>query len=255
MDHPRSSAVLPVGMARLTIRRSVLAMSALAGAPAAVPRRAATEMMMHVVLLGDSVFDNGAYVAGGPDVAAQLREILPEDWRATLLAQDGAVIDGVQRQLERLPADTSHLVISAGGNDALREAGLLEESARSVAEALDRLAGVAERFGGRYAAMLDRAREHGLPLAVCTIYDGRLPDPRRRRIAVTALTVLNDRITREAFARRLPLIDLRLICDSDEDYANPIEPSVQGGRKIAAAIAALVTEHAFGGSRSTVFNR
>ena len=38
----------------------------------------------------------------------------------------------------------------------------------------------------------------------------------------------------EAFARRLPMVDLRLICDEDADYANPIEPSVQSGRKIAA---------------------
>lgn len=34
--------------------------------------------MPHVVLLGDSIFDNTAYVAGGPDVAWQLRERLPE---------------------------------------------------------------------------------------------------------------------------------------------------------------------------------
>jgi lysophospholipase L1-like esterase len=237
-------------------RRSLLAMAALAGVPPAEPGRAASEMMMkHVVLLGDSVFDNGAYVAGGPDVAAQLREVLPEGWRATLLAQDGAVIDSVQRQFERLPAHASHLVISAGGNDALREIGLLEESARSVAEALDRLADIAERFANRYAAMLDRAQAHGLPVAVCTIYDGRLPDPRRRRQAVIALTALNDCITRQTFARALPLIDLRLICDQDEDYANPIEPSVRGGQKIAGAISAFVTRHEDTHGRAEVFIR
>lgn len=42
--------------------------------------------MPHVALLGDSIFDNAAYVAGGPDVAWQLRERLPEGWRATLNA-------------------------------------------------------------------------------------------------------------------------------------------------------------------------
>lgn len=35
--------------------------------------------MSHVVLLGDSIFDNAAYVAGGPDVIHQLRERLPVD--------------------------------------------------------------------------------------------------------------------------------------------------------------------------------
>jgi hypothetical protein len=36
--------------------------------------------MPHVVLLGDSTFDNAAYVAGGPDVPTQLRARLPHDW-------------------------------------------------------------------------------------------------------------------------------------------------------------------------------
>src|SRR5689334_2118739 len=45
--------------------------------------------MTHVVLIGDSVFDKGAYVAGGPDVVRQLRGVLPGGWRATLTAVDG----------------------------------------------------------------------------------------------------------------------------------------------------------------------
>jgi hypothetical protein len=54
------------------------------------------------------------------------------------------------------------------------------------------------------------------------------------------LSLFNDAITRAAFARKLPLIDLRLICNDPGDYANPIEPSAQGGEKIAKAIGALV---------------
>ena len=34
-----------------------------------------TQPAPHVVLLGDSVFDNARYVAPGPDVAAQLRAV------------------------------------------------------------------------------------------------------------------------------------------------------------------------------------
>jgi hypothetical protein len=50
--------------------------------------------MGHVVLLGDSIFDNAAYVRGGPDVVKQLRAKLPLDWRASLVAVDGAVTSG-----------------------------------------------------------------------------------------------------------------------------------------------------------------
>src|SRR5262245_33836111 len=79
--------------------------------------------MPHIVLLGDSIFDNAAYVAGGPDVVRQLREILPSGWRATLNALDGAVIGNLPQQLKNVPADTTHLVVSVGGNDALGESG------------------------------------------------------------------------------------------------------------------------------------
>ena len=196
--------------------------------------------MKHIVLLGDSTLDNAAYVEGGPDVVRQLRAILPRDWRATLNAVDGTVIAGIGAQLQRVPADAGQLVVSVGGNDALLAAGVLDERARSVAEALDKLAAVRERFHHDYRAMLDLVASRGLTTAVCTIYEARFPEADRRRIAATALTLINDCITREAFSRGLPLIDLRLICDSDDDFANPIEPSRHGGAKIAGAIAQFV---------------
>jgi hypothetical protein len=201
--------------------------------------------MRHVVLLGDSVFDNGAYVGGGPDVAAQLREALPA-WRTTLLAVDGSTVSDVPGQLAGLPPDASHLVISAGGNDALGHAAVLDAPSRSVAESLAALADIGAAFRTKYAAMLAAALARALPLAICTIYDPRFPDPLLRRVGTAALALVNDGIVREAVARALPILDLRAVCDDDADFANPIEPSVAGGAKIAAAIAALVSTHDFG---------
>jgi hypothetical protein len=197
--------------------------------------------MNHIVLLGDSIFDNAAYVAGGPDVVRQLRDILPSGWRATLNALDGAVIADLPRQLESLPSDASHLVVSVGGNDALGEAGLLDRKIASMAEALELISGVRERFRSAYARMLDQVLQRRLPLAVCTIYEARFPEPATRRMAATALTALNDAITREAFARGVDCIDLRILCNDDRDFANPIEPSVHGGAKIAGAILSFAT--------------
>lgn len=87
--------------------------------------------MPHAVLLGDSIFDNAGYVGGGPDVATQLRPRLPNGWRASLRAVDGAVIGGVGSQVRQLPTDASHLVVSVGGNDALGHSGVLDEGARA----------------------------------------------------------------------------------------------------------------------------
>lgn len=194
--------------------------------------------MGHVVLLGDSIFDNGAYVGRGePDVAAQVQARLPNGWKATLRAVDGAVSAGVAAQLARVPPDATHLIVSAGGNDALRSSGVLREPARSVAEGVARLADVRDEFARHYRTMVDAVMDRRLPTALCTIYDARFPDAREQRLVVTALAIFNDVITREAFSRQLHVIDLRLICDHPDDFANPIEPSAKGGDKIAAAIA------------------
>jgi hypothetical protein len=211
-------------------------------------------MTRHVLLLGDSTFDNAAYVAGGPDVVQQLRERLPAGWSASLKAIDGAVVQSVMAQIERLPADASHLVISVGGNDALHVSAVLDESARTVAEALEKLSQIGDLFEADYSAMLDAVLGKGLPAAICTIYDPRYPEP-GRRVAVAGLALVNDRILRQAFLRGLPILDLRLICDQDDDFANPIEPSAQGGAKIAAAIAELLSKRDFSRRRAEVFVR
>ena len=202
------------------------------------PRR--SPGMSHLVLLGDSIFDNGAYVRGGPDVVRQLRAVLPEGWRATLLAVDGATTRDVRAQLARLPADATHLVLSAGGNDALGSSGLLYSPARIVGEAVAMLAEAQHGFDVDYRDMLAHVLATALPTALCTVYDtpSSAPD---HRVIKAALSLFNDRITRAAFANGLPLIDLRLICGEDEDYANPIEPSVRGGEKMARAIARLAS--------------
>jgi hypothetical protein len=52
--------------------------------------------------------------------------------------------------------------------------------------------------------------------------------------------------------RCLPLIDLRLISDAEANDAHPIEPSVAGGAKIAAAMARVVRGHEFENGQTEV---
>jgi lysophospholipase L1-like esterase len=207
----------------------------------------------HVVLLGDSIFDNAAYVAAGaPDVVRQLRQLLPYGSEATLAAVDGSRMGDVREQLRRLPPDATHLVVSAGGNDALDSSDFLAAPARSTAQALLGLADIGEEFERGYLAMLAGVLARGLPTAVCTVYYPRFPEAALQRMAVTALAVFNDCIIRAAFAYGLPLLDLRSICTEEADYANPIEPSSRGGEKIARVIVKLV-ELGFAGGRTEVF--
>ncbi len=79
--------------------------------------------MTSVALLGDSIFDNKVYVAAGPDVAAQLREVLhraDDPWRVTLCAVDGTMTQDVGKQLARVPDHVTHIVLPLGGNEGRR---------------------------------------------------------------------------------------------------------------------------------------
>ena len=210
--------------------------------------------MSHVTLLGDSIFDNGRYVPGGSPVVEQLRGRLPRGWRATLLAVDGAVAADVPRQLARLPADATHVVVSAGGNDALENGRMIDDPDLTAPEAFAALADAQGRFHDDYRAMLRAVLAAGRPTVVCTVYDAV---PGLAREAVAALSVFNDVILREAFRAGLPVLDLRLVCADPGDYSavSPIEPSVAGGVKIALGIAGIVTGHDFGSGRTVVYGR
>jgi len=196
------------------------------------------ENSRHIVLLGDSIFDNASYVPGEMPVIEQLRAELPE-WQATLLAVDGDIVKSIKDQLRRLPNSATHLVISCGGNDALGQIQYLLSSVSSMEAALSRMASIRETFESDYQTMLESVMKVGLPTAVCTIYESI---PNLERALHVALSIFNDVIIREAVRLGLPVIDLRLVCGEAEDYSevSPIEPSAKGGQKIAKAIACLV---------------
>jgi hypothetical protein len=61
--------------------------------------------MSHLILLGDSIFDNAAYTDGGPDVVTQLNDVLLAGWAASLLAIDGSITGDIAGQVGCLPAD------------------------------------------------------------------------------------------------------------------------------------------------------
>src|SRR5215471_5931231 len=185
---------------------------------------AGAKHMPHLVLLGDSIFDNGFYVPGKPAVIEQTRGALPGDWRATLLAVDGNVTVDVARHLEKLPPDTTHLAISVGGNDALAASSILVQPAESVSQVLEGLAEIQSKFRAEYQDMLLAVLSRRLPTIVCTIYDAI---PGLGRDALAALSLFNDVIIREAALARVSVLDLRSLCRVPADFSSvsPIEPS------------------------------
>lgn len=196
-------------------------------------------MAHHIALLGDSIFDNYRYTRGEPDVVTHLRSQLPAPWRASLLAVDGSTTRNLAPQLRNVPTDASHLVVSIGGNDALMNSDLLRVPVRSTAEALALFGHRVRGFESSYRAAIDAVIGLRRPTTVCTIYNGNL-DATEAPLARVALMMFNDVILRTAVERKLSIIDLRFVCSDTGDYANAIEPSGTGGRRIAAAIARSV---------------
>lgn len=211
--------------------------------------------MTHIVLLGDSIFDNAAYVPGEPPLIEQLNTLLNGNAYATLLAVDGDITDDVAGQARDIPRDATHLVVSVGGNDALQVVSMLHGD-QSAQELLTGLTAVQDNFKSSYREMLDGLLEWHLPATVCTVYDA-VPNLHvlAHDSAATALSLFNDVIVREAASRGLPVIDLRTICDSTEDYSevSPIEPSAIGAEKIARAIHHVYSQHEFEKSKTIVF--
>jgi hypothetical protein len=189
----------------------------------------------HVALLGDSIFDNRSYTKGEPDVIGHLRSSLPEGWGAALLAVDGSTTSDLHEQVAQVTPEVTRIVVSIGGNDALLNADILNLPTTSTREALLLFGQRAERFEASYrSAIVDLLRLERRT-TVCTIYGGNLPEAEAPAARV-ALMLFNDAILRVAFQLGLDVIDLRLVCSEPSDYANPIEPSGQGGAKIAGAI-------------------
>ena len=222
----------------------------------------------HIVLCGDSIFDNGSYVRGEPDVAEQVREQLP-DSKVTLLAIDGNVTKDVKDQLNNLPKDATHIFISIGGNDGYNRMDVFDESANTIGDAMEPLYEMRNEFEIDYNKMLKNVLSYGVPTTLCSIYYPRYEElglGRMReyfggktnrvpihKMAMVGLSIYNDIITKEAFQAGLPLIDLRVLCNDDKDFANPIEPSVIGGKKIAGAIREVVSTHDFSKNISTIY--
>jgi len=208
--------------------------------------------MNHLVLLGDSIFDNASYVNKDEAVINHLLNSIPSDFQVSLLAVDGDITSDVHNQLKKLPNDTTHLIISCGGNDALRAAHLLEKPAKTVAEAMSLFAGIKSEFQAQYHSMLAAAKKRSKKITVCTIYNSV---PTITPGALTALAIYNDAILAEAFSIGVPVIDLRLTCNDAQDYSpiSPIEPSKQGGLKISERIIDVITSHDFHHLKSSIY--
>jgi len=167
---------------------------------------------------------------------------------------DGSTTNELAPQLRMLPEGVTHLVISVGGNDALLNADMLDLPASSTAHTLGIFARRLAVFQASYTAAIEATLRLQLPTTVCTIYNGAFEPIQAQRVNV-ALPMFNDVILRTAFAHSLQVLDLGLVCTEPGDYVDEIEPSAQGGLKIARLIAASLNPGTGPAHASCVYGR
>ena len=193
--------------------------------------------MAKVALLGDSVFDNIRYVLEEYSVSYYLGIKLRETDSMVLLANDGDVMDNMQSQFKKLPADVTHIFISIGGNDILPLRGRINFDS-SLLEILD-------EFRKKYNSVIRLAKEFIDKPYFCTIYDSIPGLSDHEKIL---LNLFNGIIIEECVKNDCGVVDLRITCNEEQDYSSvsPIEPSEMGGLKIAHVIGEMVYDRLSG---------
>jgi hypothetical protein len=187
----------------------------------------APDVIRHLVLLGDALQN----IDMGVEPAEAVLVPRPRNpWRLTVLEAPQVLERGWARAI---PLDATHIGICLDGGWAIEASGLLRGEAKSIRSALKALAAAADQFEEIFAKLIASALEAGLPTVVCTLVPSRHQEASRRRVAATALAIFNDRILRQAFWAKLSIVELRLICDEDSDYASETLLSRAGVRKVA----------------------
>ena len=198
-------------------------------------------MNNHLILLGDSIIDNNPYVRGTDlPVEKHLKKMLP-DWSIEKRAIDGSVIeDVINLQLGDLKKG-SPIALSAGGNNLLKTSGVIQDDTKmTFNQVMKTLKPVIESFEKDYEKLLNRIHS---PALCFTIYnpafhhydDTNFMSPYQEACEVT-VNIFNDIIQRLVLKKGFDVLELRALFTEKNDYANSIEPSHQGGEKIAKFI-------------------
>ena len=185
------------------------------------------DVIRHLVLLGDALQNLDLGVDPAEDVLVPRPR---NPWKLTVLEPPQLLERGWAREI---PIDATHIGICVDGAWAIEASGLLRGRAQSVSEALETLAVAADQFERIFEKLVAAALEAGLPTVVCTLVPSRHEDASRQRAASSALAIFNDRILRQAFWAKLSVVELRLICDEESDYATETLLSRAGVRKVA----------------------
>jgi hypothetical protein len=175
----------------------------------------------NIILIGDSVLNNSAYVPAGKSVVDYLKE---KTSRVFNFAKDGATIQDCYAQLDKIPFDlnntNTYVFISVGGNDILNNRGQLTN----------------EEISGLFSKYLDfinalKAKLGSININIFNLY---MPaDPRYQSYKPT-IDLWNQMIQKSSnrVGAMYNVVDIYSLLNTPNDFIYSIEPSEQASVKI-----------------------
>ena len=197
--------------------------------------------MAYVSLLGDSIIDNKVYVQPHE---LSVKEHLEEqsEYMFKQLAVDGhTTSDVLSFQLDKLPKLSTHKVLSIGGNDLLGQIYFLKNKEEfTVKEVMEQAVCKLAPIKDRYRTIVQNLSQQNPNLLLCTVYEGNLVgDSFYSDVAFASkamVSMFNDIVFNTGSSFNVDVLELRNIFTTPDDYANPIEPSHIGGKKLSKEI-------------------
>jgi len=181
-----------------------------------------------IVLLGDSIFRNDAYVPNGKSVC----DLLCKTTNAYCLAQDHATIADVYTQIEQIPVvPEATAFLSVGGNDILTHYAYTNND---VAD----LSFVTNAF--RKYTRLTSHLEQTFPQMQIVLVDLYFPAEDAYSSYAPIIREWNRCMYEWVGKKQWKVLKVSRLLTQPEDFAYGIEPSSTGAQKIAEAIYTLV---------------
>ena len=179
---------------------------------------------LKVVLIGDSMLNNSAYVSANQSVPDLLSKELVGN-TVYNFAKDGSTINDCYAQLDKISTDLNNsntsIIVSCGGNNILNSHSLNP--------------GDMNNLFNEYSKLLKsiKTRVPNASLYVLNLYT---PTNSHYLSYHSAIEQWNQQLTRNKSRLRYKIIDTSSLLVTDKDFTYNIEPSKRGGKKIVKAI-------------------
>jgi lysophospholipase L1-like esterase len=179
----------------------------------------------NIILIGDSVLNNSAYVPSGKSVFDNLKEKTSNVFN---FAKDGATIQDCYAQLDNISSNfnntNTYVFISIGGNDILNKRGQLSS---------EEINSLFQQFLSFIDAL--NVKLGSVNLNICNLY---LPSDPRFQNYKSSIDQWNILIKENSnrIGAMYNILDLYSLLNTPNDFIYSIEPSPDGSVKIANLI-------------------